>query len=99
MANHPPEKKKTSRGRKDLYAIGDQRTRPGGNKERNMVPKTVLLINEEGEQCWLEEKDNGSLWQGDGKIFASEIEANIRGWKVDALKVVFKSTAGNDKGA
>lgn len=75
MANHPPEEKKTSRGRKDLYAIGDQQTRTGGNKDRNMVPKTVLLINEEGDQYWLEEKDNGSLRQGDGKIFASEIEA------------------------
>jgi len=37
MANHPPEEKKTSRGRKDLYAIGDQRIRTGGNKDRKRI--------------------------------------------------------------
>ena len=68
-----------------------------GNKERDMVDRTILLINEEGDQYWLEEKDNGSLWQGDGKIFASEIEASIKGWKVDALKIVFRSTDGKDE--
>jgi len=62
-----------------------------------MVPKTVLLIKEEVDQYWLEEKDNGSLWQRDGKIFASEIEASIKGWRVDAFKVIFKSGDGKDK--
>ena len=56
------------------------------------------MINEEGEQLWLEEKTNGSLWQGDGKIFASATEASIKGWKVDALKVAIDSMNGKNKG-
>ena len=44
-----------------------------------MVVRTILLINEEGEQLWLEEKNNGSLWQGDKEIFTSETEAGIKG--------------------
>ncbi len=62
-----------------------------------MAGKTILLINEEGERCWLEEKTNGSLWQGDGEMFASETEASKRGWKVDAVKVVFESPDGEEK--
>lgn len=56
-----------------------------GNKETDMMVRTILLINEQGEQRWLEEKNNGSLWQGDKKIFTSETEASIKGWQVDAL--------------
>ena len=62
-----------------------------------MAAKTILLINEEGEQLWLEEKHNGSLWKGDKEIFTSETEASTKGWRVDAVKVVFESTDGKDK--
>ena len=68
-----------------------------GNKERDMVVKTILLINEEGEQLWLEEKHNGSLWKGDKEIFTSETEASTKGWRVDAVKIAFDPTDGKDK--
>ena len=62
-----------------------------------MAAKTILLINEEGEQRWLEEKTNGSLWQGDKEIFTSETEASINGWQVDAVKVVIDSMDGKNE--
>jgi hypothetical protein len=68
-----------------------------GNKERDMVVRTILLINEEGEQLWLEEKNNGSLSQGDKKIFTSQTGAGIKGWRVDAVKIAFDPTDGKDK--
>ena len=54
-----------------------------------MVCKKVLLINENGEKLWLEQKTDGSLWQDGEKIFASEEEAKQKGWKVDAVKIIF----------
>jgi len=62
-----------------------------------VVGKTILLINEEGERRWLGKNTDGSLWQGDGKIFASETEATQRGWRVDAVKIVFESSGGEEK--
>ncbi|MGA2959747.1 MAG: hypothetical protein ABSF48_29040 [Thermodesulfobacteriota bacterium] len=32
------------------------------NMETKPVGKTLLLISEEGEQHWLDQKANGSLW-------------------------------------
>jgi hypothetical protein len=40
----------------------------------------------------LEQKADGSLWDAGKKIFASETEANEKGWKVDAVKIVFESS-------
>ena len=74
-----------------------QTDRSGGNKESDMVVRTILLINEEGEQLWLEEENNGSLWQGDREIFSSQTEASIKGWRVDAAKIAFESTDGKKK--
>ncbi len=59
-----------------------------------MLGKRVLLINGDGRKWWLEQAASGSLWEGEEEIFASEIEANKKGWKVDAIKVVFESTDG-----
>jgi hypothetical protein len=56
-----------------------------------MTCKKILLIDENGTQEWLEQKTNGSLWQNGEEIFASEDEANRRGWKVDAVKIIFES--------
>jgi hypothetical protein len=55
-----------------------------------MRRKKVLLINENGTQIWLEQKTNGSLWQNGEEIFASEDEARRKGWKVDAVKIIFE---------
>ena len=52
-----------------------------------MVAKEVLLVKEGGGKHWLEQKNNGSLWQGGEEIFPSEAEAPKKGWKVDAVKV------------
>jgi len=62
-----------------------------------VVGKTILLINEKGERHWLGKNTDGSLWQGDGKIFASETEASTGGWRVDAIKLVFDSPDGEEK--
>lgn len=62
-----------------------------------MVSRRILLVNEKGKQCWLEERENGSLWQDDEKIFSSETAASLRGWRVDALKILFKSTDRENK--
>ncbi len=59
-----------------------------------MVGKRILLTNEDGRRWWLEQKTNGSVWEGREEIFASETEANEKGWKIDAVKVVFESTDG-----
>ncbi len=52
--------------------------------------KKILLINENGAQLWLEQKTNGSLWQNGEEIFPSENEAEQKGWKVDAVKIVIE---------
>jgi len=57
-----------------------------------MFIRRVLLVNGYGQQRWLEQKANGTLWEAEEKIFASEKEANEKGWKVDAVKVVLEST-------
>ena len=57
-----------------------------------MFGKIVLLVNGDGKQRWLEQKANGTLWEAEEKIFASEAEANEKGWKVDAVKDVLDST-------
>ena len=54
-----------------------------------MTCKIILLINENGERVWLEQKTDGSLWQNGEEIFASEEDAKQKGWKVDAVKVIF----------
>ena len=56
-----------------------------------MLRKKVLLINRKGRKWRLEQEVNGSLWESEKEIFASETEANEKGWKVDAVKVVFES--------
>lgn len=53
-----------------------------------MVAKEILLVNKNGGHRQLEQKTNGSLWQGGEKIFSSEAEACQNGWKVDAVKVI-----------
>jgi hypothetical protein len=53
-----------------------------------VVTKEILLAHKNGDRRRLEEKTNGSLWQGAEKIFSSEAEAGQKGWKVDAVKVI-----------
>ena len=60
------------------------------SKGNKMRCKKILLINENGTQVWLEQKTDGSLWQNGEEIFASEDEAQQKGWKVDAVKIVFE---------
>ena len=60
--------------------------------------KKILLINEEGEQRWLDKKTKGSIWHGGEEFSASETEAIKKGWKVDAVKVLFESTDGEERG-
>ena len=67
------------------------------NKEKKSVGKTILLISEEGEQRWLDQKTNGSLWGGGAESFASETEARKKGWKVEAVKIVFESPDAKKK--
>ncbi len=55
-----------------------------------MMCKKILLINENGTQVWVEQKSNGSLWQNGEEIFPSEDEAKRKGWKVDAVKIIFE---------
>lgn len=67
------------------------------NKEKKPVGKTILLISEEGEQRWLDQETNGSLWRGGAESFASKTEAREKSWKVDAVKIVFESTDAKKK--
>ncbi len=53
-----------------------------------MVTKEILLVHNNGGRRHLEQKPDGSLWQGGEKIFSSEAEAGQKGWKVDAVKVI-----------
>jgi hypothetical protein len=62
-----------------------------------MLGKKVLLVNGDGQKWWLEQKANGTLWESGKEIFASETEANKKGWKIDAVKVVLGSTDGKMK--
>jgi len=64
--------------------------------QRIFFVKKILLINEDGEQRWLDEKTNGSIWCGEEEYFSSETEAIKKGWKVDAVKVLFESTDGKE---
>jgi hypothetical protein len=57
-----------------------------------MVTKEILLVHKDEGHRRMEQKTNGSLWQGDEKIFSSEAEAGQRGWKVDAVKVILGPT-------
>ena len=56
------------------------------NKEKKPVGKTILLISEEGEQRWLNQKTNGSLWGGGAKG-SSETEARKRAGKLMRLRL------------
>jgi hypothetical protein len=67
------------------------------NKEKKPVGKTIPLISEGGEQRWPDQKTNGSLWGGGAESFASETEAKTKGWKVEAVKIVFESPDGKRK--
>ena len=62
-----------------------------------MANKLVLLIGEEDEYWWLEQKADGSFWQGAVEVFASETEAGEYGWKVDAVKVILESPDRKNK--
>jgi hypothetical protein len=53
-----------------------------------VVTKEILLVHKNGGRRHLEQKTNGSLWQGGEKLFSSEAEACQKGWKVDAVKVI-----------
>lgn len=53
-----------------------------------MVAKEILLVHKNEGHRQLEQKINGSLWQGGEKIFSSEAEACQKGWKVDVVKVI-----------
>ena len=57
-----------------------------------MFKKMILLVNEERNQNCYEEKINGSIWESQQEIFPSEIEAEKKGWKVDAVRVSLKTT-------
>ena len=61
-----------------------------------MVAKEILLVHKNEGHRQLEEKINGSLWQGGEKIFSSEAEACQNGWKVDAVKVILASAELRD---
>jgi hypothetical protein len=60
----------------------------GERKGKKVVTKEILLVHKNGNRRRLEQKTNGSLWQGGEKIFSSEAEAGQKGWKVDAVKVI-----------
>jgi hypothetical protein len=62
------------------------------SKNEKMVFKEILLVYKNGAHRRLEQKTNGSLWQGGEKIFSSEAEASQNGWKVDAVKVILGPT-------
>ena len=62
-----------------------------------MVEKRVLLINRDGRRWWLNQKTDESLWEGEEEIFASEAEAGEKGWKIDAVKIVFPEFADEKK--
>ncbi len=63
-----------------------------------MSAKRVLLLNREGQRIWLEQRSDGAFYDNEEEIFASESEANEKGWKIDAVKVVFDSKdAGTPK--
>ena len=59
--------------------------------------KKILLVNKEGGQRWLEERINGSLWQGEMEFYASAAEASKKGWNVDAVKIIFECAAGEER--
>lgn len=56
-----------------------------------MVTREILLVHKDEGRRRLEQKTNGSLWQGGEKVFSSEAEACQNGWKVDAVKVILAS--------
>jgi len=60
------------------------------------MSKRILLINKEGGRRWLEERINGSLWQGGIEFYASAAEASEKGWNVDAVKIIFEGTDGKE---
>lgn len=64
------------------------------SKNEEMVFKEILSVYKNGAHRRLEQKTNGSLWQGGEKIFSSEAEAEAsqNGWKVDAVKVILGPT-------
>ena len=59
--------------------------------------KKILLVNKERGQRWLEERINGSLWQGEMEFFSSAAEASEKGWKVDAVKIIFEGADGKER--
>jgi len=56
-----------------------------------MFKKMIYLVNEERMQNCFEEKANGSIWESREELFPSEIEAEKKGWTVDAVKVLLKT--------
>ena len=56
-----------------------------------MFKKMICLVNEEEKQNCFEQKADGSIWASQENVFASEIEAGKKGWKVDAIKILLKT--------
>lgn len=96
MADDHREQEKSLVEKQDLYETANQRDGSVRNRARNTAEKTLLFVNEESGQRWLEEKSNGSLWHDEAQLFASANEANEKGWKVDAVKLVFKCPTKKD---
>jgi hypothetical protein len=71
-----------------FIGFGARTPRFGEGKGKKVVTKEILLVHKDGGRRRLEQKTNGSLWQGGEKIFSSEAEAGQKGWKVDAVKVI-----------
>lgn len=56
-----------------------------------MFKKIIFLVNKEKIQNCYEQKANGSIWESQQEVFPSEIEAEKKGWTVDAIKVLLKT--------
>jgi hypothetical protein len=56
-----------------------------------MFKKMIFLVNKERMQNCFEQKPNGSIWESQQEVFPSEIEAEKKGWMIDAIKVFLKT--------
>ena len=77
--------------RGEILAFHQVRSRyspPRRRKREEVITKEILLVHKDSGRRRLEQKANGSFWQGGEKIFSSEAEASQKGWKVDAVKVI-----------
>ncbi len=53
--------------------------------------RQILLRNSQGENLQVEEKLDGTLCDNEEKVFNSDIQAAEKGWKIDAIKVMFEN--------